>query len=184
VEFRQSETHQAALIEGLRDASLDVALTYDLSLPADLEFVALATLPPFAMLAANHPLAQAKSVSVADLADLPFVLLDLPLSGDYFLSFFDKAALRPRIVERSRDMAVVQSLVANDFGYSIINFRPLTNLAPDGKKLAFVPLTGHVQPMRMGLLCAPGSRASLTIRAFIDHAETALQSLLPDLILR
>lgn len=184
VEFHQTETHQAALIEGLRDATLDVALTYDLSLPADLEFIELTRLPPFVMLAQDHPLGQRASLTMADLADLPLVLLDLPLSADYFLSFFEKASLKPRISERSRDMAVVQSLVANGFGYSIANFRPLTNRAPDGKALSYVPLTGPVQPMRMGLLCANGSRASLTIRAFIDHATATLQDILPDLTLR
>jgi DNA-binding transcriptional LysR family regulator len=184
VEFHQSETHQAALIDGLRDATLDVALTYDLALPADLEFIELASLPPFIMLPAAHPLSHHPSVTLADLTDWPLVLLDLPLSADYFLSFFEKASLKPRIADRSRDMAVVQSLVANNFGYSIANVRPLTNRAPDGKALVFVPLAGAVQPMRMGLLCAGGSRASLTIRAFIDHATETLQTLLPDLTLR
>ena len=184
VAFHQTETHQAALMDGLRNATLDVALTYDLALPTDLEFIELATLPPFVMLADAHPLAHRATLSVADLFDQPWVLLDLPLSADYFLGFFEKASLKPHIVERSRDLAVVQSLVANDFGYSIANVKPLTNHAPDGKKLAFVPLTGPVQPMRMGLLCANGSRASLTIRAFIDHAQTALETILPDLILR
>ena len=93
-------------------------------------------------------------MTVADLSELPLALLDLPLSTEYFLSFFEKASLKPQIAERSRDMAVVQSLVANDFGYSIANMPPLTNRAPDGKALAFVPLTGPLQPMRMGLLCA------------------------------
>lgn len=177
VEFHQSETHQAALIEGLRDATLDVALTYDLALPADLEFIELTRLPPFVMLPKDHALASRSTLTVAELAGWPLVLLDLPLSADYFLSFFEKASLKPRIGERSRDMAVVQSLVANGFGYSILNFRPLTNRAPDGKELAFVPLTGPVQPMRMGLLCANGSRAALTIRAFIDHATETLPAL-------
>lgn len=180
VEFHQTETHQAALIEGLRDATLDVALTYDLALPTDLQFVALASLPPYIMLPAGHALSQRSSLTLEDLAAHPYVLLDLPLSSDYFLSFFDKAGIKPRIAERCRDMAVAQSLVANDFGYSIVNFRPVTDMAPDGRPLAFVPLSGPVQPMRMGLLCASGSMASLTIRAFIDHAKTAL----PDLTLR
>ena len=184
VDFLQSEAHQAALIQGLRDATLDVALTYDLALPSDLEFNGLASLQPFVMWSETHPMAQRTQLSVKDLADLPWVLLDLPLSADYFLSFFEKASLKPRIVERSRDLAVVQSLVANDFGYSIANLKTLTNHAPDGKKLAFVPLTGPVRPMRMGLLCANGSRASLTIRTFIDHAQNALQTILHDLILR
>ncbi len=184
VEFHQSETHQAALIDGLRDAALDVALTYDLALPGDLEFIELASLPPFVMLPAAHPLGQRASLSLSELEEVPLILLDLPLSADYFLSFFEKASLKPRIVDRSRDMAVVRSLVANDFGYSIANVRPQSNRAPDGKALAYVPLSGPLQPMRMGLLCANGSRASLTIRAFIDHATETLQTILPDLILR
>lgn len=184
VEFHQTETHQAALIKGLREASLDVALTYDLALPADLDFIELAVMPPFVMVPEAHPLTKHDAVAVADLIAYPLVLLDLPYSAEYFLSFFEKQALKPRIAERSRDMAVVQSLVANGFGYSFANFRPLTDRAPDGKKLAFVPLAGPVQPMRMGLLCTPGSRASLTVQAFIDHARDMLRSLLPDLLLR
>ena len=180
VAFHQAETHQAALIEGLRDASLDAVLTYDLSLPPDLEFLELATLPPFVMLGQDHPLAGAAAIHVADLAPHPMVLLDLPLSGDYFLGFFDKAALRPRISEKSRDMAVVQSLVANGFGYAFGNVRPLSDCAPDGRPLLFRPLIG-VPPLRMGLLTAQGAQASLTIRAFLDHARQTLPAVLPEL---
>lgn len=182
VDFAQTETHQAALIEGLRDASLDAVLTYDLALPADLEFLRLATLPPFVMLGADHPLAGAEALHVADLVAHPLVLLDLPLSAEYFLSFFEKASLRPRISEKSRDMAVVQSLVANGFGYAFGNVKPLTDRAPDGRRILFRPLMG-VAPLRMGLLTAPGAQASLTIHAFIDHARETLPALLPDLIL-
>ncbi len=182
VDFAQAETHQAALIEGLRDASLDAVLTYDLSLPADLEFLTLATLPPFVMLGEGHPLADRPRLTVPDLCPHDLVLLDLPLSGDYFLGFFTESALRPRISEKSRDMAVVQSLVANGFGYAFGNVKPLTDRAPDGRRILFRPLMG-VAPLRMGLLTAPGAQASLTIHAFIDHARETLPALLPDLIL-
>ncbi len=168
VVFRQFQNHQTGLIDGLRDASIDVALTYDLAIPTDLEFVELAVLPPFAILSAAHPLADRPSLSVEDLAPFPMILLDLPLSSAYFLSFFQRAGVTPRIVERTQDMAVLQSLVGNDFGYSIANIKPLTNTSPDGKALCFVPLTGQVKPMRMGLLCARGAERALTVKAFVD----------------
>lgn len=174
VVFRQFQNHQMGLIEGLRDASIDVALTYDLAIPADLEFVELAVLPPFAVLSQNHPLAGRSRVSVQDLAPNPMILLDLPLSAAYFLSFFEKAGVTPRIVERTQDMAVVHGLVGQDFGYSIINIKPLSNTSPDGKPLAFVPLSGVVKPMRMGLLCAAGAKSSLTVRAFVDLCHDVL----------
>ena len=184
VVFHQTETHQAALITGLHDGTLDVALTYDLALPSDLTFFELGVLPPFVTLPADHPLAQYDIVSIDDLEGYPMVLLDLPFSTDYFLSLFEKAGIKPRIVERSGDMGVVRALVANGFGFSIANFRPVTDLAPDGRKLAFVPLAGPVLPMRIGLLCRKGAGSSLTIQAFIDHAKAQLRSLLPELILQ
>jgi DNA-binding transcriptional LysR family regulator len=184
VVVHQTETHQAALIKGLHDGTLDVALTYDMAVPPELTFMALGVLPPFVTLPADHALANRKAVSIADLADYPMVLLDLPYQVDYFMSLFEKAGVKPRIVERRTDMEVVRALVANGFGFSISNFRPVTDLAADGRKLAFVPLSGDLQPMQIGLLYRKGARSSLTIQAFIDHAMAELERILPDLALR
>src|SRR3989338_596626 len=100
--------------------------------------------------------------------------LDVALSADYFLSFFTSLGLRPKIAERTRDMAVMRSLVANGFGYSIANIRPLSDVAPDGRRLRFVPLTGPVRSMRMGLVLAEGASASLTVRSFVDHCRAVI----------
>jgi DNA-binding transcriptional LysR family regulator len=111
------------------------------------------------------------------------VLLDLPLSSDYFLSFFAAAHVRPRIVERTRDLAVMQSLVGNDFGYSIANLKPVSNRSPDGRALHFIPISGPVEPMRLGLLSAAGGRSSPAIRAFVDYCREVLpDQIVPDLV--
>lgn len=174
VEFRQVERDQAELFDLLRSARIDLALTYDLNVPADLEFAPLIDLPPYALVHEGHPLAGRAEVSPADLAEHPMVLLDLPISGDYFLSFFEAAGLVPRIAERTRDIAVMRSLVANGFGYGLANVRPRTQLAPDGRPLRFVPLTGPVRTLHLGLMMSEGARNSRTIRAFIEHAETEI----------
>ena len=95
VAFYQTETHQATLIKGMLDGTLDVALTYDLALPPDLTFIDLGKLPPFVTVPAGHPLTQLETVTIADLAGYPLVLLDLPYSNDYFLSLFEKAGVKP-----------------------------------------------------------------------------------------
>ena len=174
VEFHQSEGNQSDLYDRLRNASLDAALGYDLDIPDDLEFVPLASLTPYAVLAATHPLAARDSLTPEDLAEHPMVLLDLPLSADYFLSCFHAAGLKPRIVERTRDMGVMQSLVGQGFGYSIANIRPWSDRAPDGQPLRFVPLTGAVRPMLLGLILTAGAQSSLTIRAFLAHCRDQL----------
>ena len=175
VEFRQAELNQTEIFEGLRGATLDVALIYDLDIPSDIHFLPLITLPPYAVLEAGHSLARQASVTPAELAPHPMVLLDLPFSSDYFLSVFTRAGLRPRIVERTRDMGVMRSMVANGFGYSIANIRPVTDQAPDGRRLAHVPLTGPVRPLQLGLAMMAGAGLALTVQAFVDHARAIVR---------
>ncbi|MBL4768698.1 MAG: LysR family transcriptional regulator [Rhodobacteraceae bacterium] len=176
VRVRQHELNQSEIFSFLRRAEIDVALTYDLGLPADLHFVPLLELPPYAIVSENHPLAHLTSVSVEDLKGHPMVLLDLPFSSDYFLSFFTQIDAKPQIAERTKDMAVMRSLVANGFGYSIANVRPLNDSSPDGKPLKFIPLSGEVRPVKMGLLMSPGAETTSVVRAFVQHCSERLQS--------
>jgi DNA-binding transcriptional LysR family regulator len=180
VDVAQTEADQATLIEGLRAARLDVALTYDLAVPTDLVFTAFGDLPPFAMFGADHALADRTEVTIPELAAHPMVMLDLPLSVDYFTALFTDAGARPHIAERSRDLALVQAMVANGFGYGIANLRPQRADAPDGRPLRLVPLGGRVRPVRLGLLSPPGGERLPAIRAFAAMCAQVL----PDLIAR
>lgn len=171
VQVTQIEEHQSKLFELLRHAKIDIALTYDLEIPSDLVFLPLAELPPYALLPESHPLAGHLKVTVDDLRDFPMVLLDLPFSSDYFLSLFAACGFKPVVAERTRDMAVMRSLVANEFGYSIANFRPLTDAAPDGRKLCFIPLQSDVQPLQIGLVTSERAENVLTVKAFVEHCR-------------
>ena len=104
VEFQQYELDQAEIFAGLRAARLDAALTYDLDIPSDLSFVPLLALAPHVVLHPGHPLARRAWITPADLVALPMVLLDLPFSTDYFLDLFRPTGLRPKVVERTRDL--------------------------------------------------------------------------------
>ncbi len=174
VRVSQIETDQQGIFDRLRAGEIDVALTYDLEIPGDLTFVPLVELPPYAMVSETHPLAHLPAVSATALKDYAMVLLDLPMSSDYFLSFFSAVGLKPKIAERTRDMAVMRSLVGNDFGYAIANVRPLSDVSPDGNKLRFIPLIGQVRSMQMGLLMAEGADSVLTVKAFIDHCHETI----------
>jgi DNA-binding transcriptional LysR family regulator len=168
VAFRQFERSQSALFEGLRNASLDIALTYDLNIPSDLKFKPLAILPPYALVSDDHSLSRKASVSPQELINHPMVLLDLPISSEYFLSFFAECKQKPNVVERTHDLAVMQSLVANGVGFSFANVRLTTEQSPDGKKLRYIPLTGNLRALQLGLLQTDNATPTLTVESFAD----------------
>lgn len=171
VRITQVEADQSGLFSLQRQGKIDLALTYDLDLPRDLTFLPILELPPLVALHETHPLAHLPAISIQDLAPHPMVLLDLPHSAEYFLSFFADHGLRANIAERTRDMAVMRGLVANGFGYSIMNVRPQNDLAPDGKPIRFVPLTGKQRPMKLGILTSTGSDRTQLHKAFVSHAQ-------------
>lgn len=171
VRVRQFERNQGQLFEMLQRGEIDAALTYDLELSQDMTFEPLMQLPAYVMLPAAHRLAGKAGITPEELVDEPMVLLDLPYSREYFLSAFQARSLRPNIVERTGDIAVMRSMVANGFGYGIANMRPLNAMSPDGKLLVFVPLLGDVRPLTMGIALPNAEHRTLTVQAFVDHCR-------------
>jgi DNA-binding transcriptional LysR family regulator len=156
----------------LRMAQIDVAITYDLGgADPDIAFEPLAPLPPHVIVSEDDPLANQPSTTVEELAELPMILLDLPLSREYFLSLFREAHLTPRIVARSGSPEVVRSLVANSFGYSLVNVRPRANQSLDGKRLMDVALVGKHRPMILGLAWASDQKPRRVVEAFMDRCR-------------
>lgn len=179
------EAHQADLLAMLDRAEIDVALTYDLGIVSNTVFVDVATLPPYVLLGANHPLAAASELAIEDLADQPMVLLDLPLSGDYFLSMFHRLGLTPQIGVRTKELPVLRSLVANGYGYGLLNVRTHAAVAPDGLPLVFTPLKGDHQPMQLGIAHKFMALPPRLVAEFIDHvAERASHADLPGIIMQ
>ncbi|WP_192254455.1 LysR family transcriptional regulator [Mesorhizobium silamurunense] len=171
VRVRQFERNQGQLFEMLQRGEIDAALTYDLELSQDMTFEPLMQLPAYVMLPAAHRLATRAGITPEELVDEPMVLLDLPYSREYFLSAFQPRGLRPKIAERTGDIAVMRSMVANGFGYGIANMRPLNTMSPDGKLLVFVPLLGDLRPLTMGIALPNAEHRTLTVQAFIDHCR-------------
>jgi len=165
------EGHHSNLLNMLRRAEIDIAITYDLEMPKDVAFEPLAKLPPYVMVSAGHPLAGRDGVHLQELQDEALVLLDLPMSRDYFLAMFYNLGIRPKVSDRTSDTSVVRSLVANGTGYSLINARTRTDTAPDGQKLAYLRLLGDHKPIRIGLATMQADYKSRILQAYENHAR-------------
>ncbi len=170
------EAGQSELVDGLRSGDLRVALTYDLDLSSDLTFARLATLPPYATFAEDHPLAQRQTVTMRELASESLILLDLPYSRDYFLGLFAAEGEEPAVGHRSQLPEVIRTMVANGFGYSIINARPQTEWALDGRPLATRPIAGNPRPMILGLARLAQLRPTRLVEAFEQHCRTEIDA--------
>jgi len=151
IEFDTREVGQEELLRGLRDGSLDLALTYNLALVDEIEFTPLVELPPYVILPKAHKLAQGDSVALANLLDEPYVMLDLPYSREYFASLFDTVGRRPVPAFHSSQPEVVRGMVANGLGYSILNFPLKSTRTVDGNEFAIRPFNEKLRPMTLGI---------------------------------
>jgi DNA-binding transcriptional LysR family regulator len=165
------ENHQEGLLRSLREAETEVAITYDLQISDDINFLPLASLPPYALFGASHPLAHERYVKLSQLASLPMVLLDLPMSRQYFLSLFIRERLEPNIVWASSQQEVVRTMVANGLGYTLANVRPRASVALDGRRVYRVPLNGDPSPVRIGIATLKQLKKTRLVEAFERHCQ-------------
>ena len=103
------------------------------------------------------------------------VLLDLPVSRDYFLALFQQRGLRPRIAERTaRHGGAAQP------GRQRLRLRRSPTCArctpapPTARPLAFVPLGGGVRPLALGLATVRAEHHTRAVRAFAEHCHATL----------
>ena len=168
-EISPFEGDQEQLLNALRRADLDLLITYDLELQPQMRFRPLVSLPPHVLLGENHPLARRSAVTLEDLAGENFILLDLPISSQYFLSLFRAAGIEPRILYRSTSLEVVRTMVANDHGYSLANAPSRSDLALDGRRVVRLPLAGAHRPTRIGLVSLADVHKSKLFSTFESH---------------
>jgi DNA-binding transcriptional LysR family regulator len=170
-QVRSEEGHQEGLLTSLREARIELAITYDLEIRDDIEFQPLASLPPYVLLAADHPLARERTLKLSQLAALPLVLLDLPMSREYFLALFMRERLTPKIAWSSVQFEVVRAMVANGLGYSLLNVRPRSDVALDGGRLKPVALAGDPPALRVGIATLKQLKKTRLAEAFEGHCR-------------
>ena len=171
VELRITEGNHEDLLNRLRQVDIDAAITYDLETPADVVFEPLASLPPQILISSDHPLARKTSVSLREIDGLPMVLLDLPYSRQYFFSMFQKEGLTPNIVAQSANQEVVRTMVANGYGFTIVNVRPKNLSALDGRGLATLDLEGQYAAMTVGVATLSQEHKTRVLEAFEQHCR-------------
>lgn len=181
--IRPHADHQETLLNGLHRAMIDVAITYDLQIPADIEFTPLVDLPVHVIVGESHPLARHSAVTLGELAELPMILLDLPLSAEYFMALFMRDGFSPNIAFRFSHPDIIRTMVANGYGYSLANVTPRSDNALDGRKVVRIRLSGDHRPMTIGFATLKQIKKSRLLAAFASHGRSYISdSYIPGMV--
>jgi DNA-binding transcriptional LysR family regulator len=146
LEFNEGEPEEA--YPGVKRGDFDVAVVFDypefaLEFSRDVEAELIYEEPMRVALPVGHPLASAKSVRLADLADEDWHCGALPSSCRFqILNLCREAGFEPKISFQSEDYAVIKGFVAGGLGVSI-----LPELAGEHPGMVLRPIRGQ-KPIR------------------------------------
>jgi LysR family transcriptional activator of glutamate synthase operon len=159
--FRCWQASAADVIAALLRGEADVAFTSLSPNEQDLVVVPLFTESLLLAVPADDPLAQCKTLTLAQVRDRPFVAMELGSSSrTHMVNACARAGFVPRITVDGNDLFVVESMVGAGFGVSVV---------PQG-------MTDHQHPgvVRIRIVDpAPAGRTVLLAypRASADHAS-------------
>ena len=136
-------------LAALRSGRAEIAVSYRFANADGIDSALVGEVPAHVVLPAHHPLAGRDAIALAELAEEPLVLLDLPDSRDYFLDILRRAGLTPTPKYRTSSYETVRSMVAMGLGYSILNQRPAITDSYTGGSLATVDISDELPPLEI-----------------------------------
>jgi DNA-binding transcriptional LysR family regulator len=155
----------------LDEGAIDLAITYDLGLPATVATTILCELAPQAVLPADHALAGRESVSMAELAREPLIMTDQAQSWQHVLELFQLCNVRPTRAVNTGSLELQRSMVANHFGIAVAYSRPYGDFSYDGQPLVRKTIADALPLQRILLAHAQGRTLSGAQLAFVDEAK-------------
>ncbi|HEX4107446.1 MAG TPA: LysR substrate-binding domain-containing protein [Solirubrobacteraceae bacterium] len=142
VELSAEELPVAALVAGVRDGALDAGLSRP-PFAEDLHTEEILREPVAAVLPEDHPLAGRETLTLAELADDPWVMTpraSWPAWHRVYDEDFARAGFRPRVVQRGTSPQNLLALVAAGVGVTRL---PLSSRSLRDGGVCFVPLVGE-----------------------------------------
>jgi DNA-binding transcriptional LysR family regulator len=162
------EGNMEAIVGFLDEGKADLAFTYPSVLAPGHDFLPLFQPPPFALISADDPMSERSSVALKELAEKPMVLLDLPLTRDYFFGLFSRNDCTPLIAHTTRSAEIARALVSGGFGYTILNIRPQSFQDANARYRA-VPIADATKTMWFGIATIADVRRPKIVQTFMDN---------------
>ena len=166
-----AEGTQDVLQRRLLAGELDLAVLYDMEVQPEMEREVIDTARPHVLLAADHHLANDPTVSLADLATEPMVLMDAPPSSHNTLAIFDRLGITPEVRYRPTTFELARALVGRRMGYALLVQRPANDRTYEGKKVVIKEISEPVGDFRILLAWPKGTRLNQRAQAFVGFCQ-------------
>ena len=174
IQLRAASAGTTGLTRQLRDGDLDIAfLVFTSAPPADLHARLVAEVPLLLMVPADHPLAQRDSVSLADLAGMPFI--DGPPGyGNRMVvdNAFAAAGLERTVALEVADIGTAATYIRNGLGIGFMSWSMLD--ASDDSGLVTVRVGDCDLTWRLYVATSATRPSSAAARALLSLIEEAV----------
>ncbi|MGE0005989.1 MAG: LysR family transcriptional regulator [Parvibaculaceae bacterium] len=170
--IRLFEDRLDVLQQALLNGSCDLAFIYDVDVHAGLHHELLMPYPPYVLVAKGSALAQRESLSLAELAKEPLIMIDLPHSRTYVENLAALRGVELTVAYRVSSFETIRSLVSHGHGYSILNQHVSLEAVQGGKAMIAKPLTDDLPPVTLILAYVEGTRLSRRALAFMEVCRT------------
>jgi DNA-binding transcriptional LysR family regulator len=156
------------LVDGLTSGRIDLAIMYDVGLPAGLHLTSLKEVRPYALVHEGHPLANSTTVFVRDLLQDPLILISLPYSRSFFLSIAQSQGLPVTIALETKSIEMVRSMVANKLGFSLLATDIAHDATYDGQGVRRLEISDDIPPHKIVLAASASLPLTEASKAFRD----------------
>ncbi|MBL4756108.1 MAG: LysR family transcriptional regulator [Rhizobiales bacterium] len=163
--------HEGSLVDVVnivKEGTADIGITYDMFDDSNVHLERLLPVRPHILMSKEHPLMAKKTISLDDLADYPFVMLDMPGVREYYQNLFRQNNIQPDVKFRARSLELVRSLVGLNLGYSFALLPILSRRSYSGDVIIRRPLSHDVDDAHLCLVSPKDTNRPRKIEAFAD----------------
>ncbi|GAB7535175.1 LysR family transcriptional regulator [Burkholderia sp. 22PA0099] len=163
---RDRETIEQQLIEGELDAAL--LLVSNTALHDDLKGETMIRSPRRLWTPPDHPLLEAQRVTLEDVAQENFLLLDMDEHVQTVARYWGKFGVAPRVRMQSKSIEAVRSLVALGEGVTILSDLVYRPWSLEGSRISRRDLSVEVPTMDVGAVWRRDAVPSRQVRVLLD----------------
>ncbi|MEK6346912.1 MAG: LysR family transcriptional regulator [Burkholderia sp.] len=163
---RDRETIERQLLQGELDAAL--LLVSNTALHDDLKGETMIRSPRRLWTPPDHPLLEAQRVTLEDVANENFLLLDMDEHVQTVARYWGKFGVAPRVRMQSKSIEAVRSLVALGEGVTILSDLVYRPWSLEGSRISRRDLSVEVPTMDVGAVWRRDSVPSRQVRVLLD----------------